>query len=83
MGLPTRWTGKTKHFAVELQHLRECSEWTSAKAYYEGDQVLEVEDEFGRVWKLKELSIHDLQVIEKNLVLNLLADQLSGLEWRF
>lgn len=62
-----------KTFSVELQNLHENS-WTYATVFYEGDQVYEVEDEWGRVWPLKELSMYDLNLIEKHLVQQLSAD---------
>lgn len=57
--------------------------FTLATVFYDGGDLCAqpVQDEYGREWSLKELSIYDLQIIEKNLILNLLADQHGGLEW--
>lgn len=72
-------------FTVELKDLYPGLEYfTLVTVFYECGELCAqpVQDEYGREWSLKELSIYDLQVIEKNFVLNLLADQMGGLEWR-
>ncbi len=66
-----------KNFNVELKDLCEES-FTYATIFYEGDQIYTVEDENGRVWPLKELSMWDLDIINKRLIQNLLADE----QWR-
>lgn len=62
-----------KTFTCELKDLREES-FTYVTIYYEGDQIYSIEDEFEREWSTKELSIYDLNLIEKHLVLQLSAD---------
>lgn len=61
---------RVKSFDVELQDLSR-----SATVFYEGAQVYLVKDECGREWTPRELSIFDLNEIEKNLVQHLLANE--------
>ncbi len=68
-----------KSFTVELMNLSNSDYYTTATVYYEGDQIYEVEDENGRVWPLRELSIWDINIINKRLIQNLLAD----VAWRW
>ncbi len=69
-----------KSFHTELRDLYSGDLYTRATVFYEGDVICGLEDEFGKVWSPRELTIHDLQLIEKHLVQNLLADQASSLE---
>ncbi len=66
-----------KTFQVELKDLYPASDlFTAATVFYEnGDLCAQpVRDEFGREWSLKDLSIYDIQLIQKHLMLNLIAD---------
>lgn len=75
--------GLSKSFTVELKDLYPDQHWTVATVFYDQEELCPqpLRDEYGREWSLKELSIYDLNLIEKHLVQHLLADESFRPEW--
>lgn len=71
--------GSIKSFTVELRDLYPGDSFTAVTVYYDCGELCAqpLKDEFGREWSLKQLSIYDIQAINKNLVLELSADEAS------
>ncbi len=70
-------TALSKSFTTELRDLYPGDQFTRVTVFYDGGDLCPqpIRDEFGREWDLKDMSIYDIQVVQKNLILHLVADE--------